>query len=167
MTFITDLLCAQQMKLNCHTCLSLSLPFTVNSMTTSQSIPGAQNVSQHYTEYFQRNQSHCRQKTICHKSWPTHPLCDYCPESLQVVLALWFTKSMPNSGCLWQEWQQQGNLTPAQSIAWFALHNWGQSDKALNIVHAPTPQKHTFLQYLQANRGLHFNSTNSVFNYVW
>ncbi len=53
----------------------------------------------------------------CHKPWPTHPLCHYGLESLEVVLELWFKKSMRDPGCLRQEWQQQGNLTPAQSIA--------------------------------------------------
>ena len=50
-------------------------------------------------------------------------VCHYPLESFEVVHELWSIKSMRDPGCLWQEWQQLGNLTPAQSIAQFQLQS--------------------------------------------
>lgn len=75
----------------------------------------------------------------CHKPWPKHPLCHYGLESLEVVLELWFKKSMRDPGCLRQEWQQHGNLTPSQSIASFPLQSRGTVRQGFTYCSSPHP----------------------------
>lgn len=91
-----------------------------NSGANSQSISGWEIVLQHYSIEIN---SAVKKSLWCDKLWSAHPLYYYGLESLEVVLDLRFTKSICAPGCLLQEWQQQGNLTPAQSIV-SCFHYW-------------------------------------------
>lgn len=81
-------------------------------------------VSRHYTEYFQRYHQRCRNIPIVSQALANISIMSLCLESFEAVVQLWLIKSMGDPGCLWQEWRQQGNLTPVQLIAWFPLQRF-------------------------------------------